>query len=208
MTWTLKLVVVTVLSVSTLMGLWFGTDFNMTVCFLTACVVAGLALWGLPRKQAAEEIVLAAGVTQAELDATVAICRQSGQRFQELAERVPEPEIRDMVREIADISLHIADNFIQDPADLRQARDFIYHLGRAVQLIENYVRHSGQRHLSDDEAAVLRQTEGQIAHIRDAFHTHLRNFRADNIRQLAIGGKALGDILRLEAPSIPVTRRS
>lgn len=208
MRWPLKLTLVTMCAVSTLLGLWFGTEFNMTVSFLSACVVAALLLWVLPRKKEAHEIMLADGVTQADLDATVAACRQAGQRLQGLATDMPKPDVREMVAQVGDSCVHIADNFIRDPKDLRQTKDFIYHLGRSVQLIENYAHHAGQRHLSADEEAVLRQTEEQIALIREAFHTHLRNFRADNIRQLAIGGKALGDILRLEAPSSTSMRRS
>lgn len=208
MSWTLKLILVTLLSAATLLGIWFGTAFNMIVAFVCACTVAGLGLWAIPRKREASEILLAEGVTQADLDSTVSTCRRAGLQFRELAALIPKADIHDMVVEIGDTCVHIADNFIHDPGDLRQARDFIHHLGRAVQLIEGYVQQAGQQNLTAEEAQVLLQTEDRIAHIREAFHTHLRNFRADNIRQLAIGGKALGDILRMEAPSTPTIRRS
>lgn len=208
MRWPQKITFVTLAGLTVLLGMWFGTSYNMTVSFLMSCLVAGLLLWALPRKKESNEIVLAEGVTQADLDSAVETCRQAGRQFMELSTQIEVPAMSTMVTQIGDSCLNIADNFIQDPKDLLMAKDFIYHLNRAVVLIAGYTQQCKQSHLSDDERTVLQQTEEQIAYIRDAFQTHLRNFRADNIRELSISGKALSDILRLEVPINTIKRRN
>lgn len=126
------------------LGLFFGLTLVWWLALGLSAVVYGALLLILPRRHRAEEIVLSARTTAADLQSAGAALEDSARRLTVTLGKLPQEDaaaVEDMARHI----LSIRDDVLKDPEDYRLTRRFITtYLPNMVQTVETYAGLTGR----------------------------------------------------------------
>ncbi len=168
---------------------------------LAAGVYAGVVLL-VPRKREAHEIEVTAGVTRAELDHAIGLCRGAAAELTKLSESPAiRAEMAESFRRLADIVAAIGEDFQADPRDLRHSRGFVdHHLGALLEIARTYAKlraarldAAGEQRLSAARARIL----GYV----DRFDAIYQACLANDFQKLETSTAALDQILEIDAPA-------
>lgn len=142
---TITAVVIFVLTYLCLFNGWIGAPKVLWLSALAAALLSALAYIGvtlcIDRIKEADEIEVDQGVTQADVNAAVQHCLKSAARLDEIARsKQLDPTVANAFRELATLTRAIADNFKEDPEDLRLGRKLLgSFLPRLLTVSESYV---------------------------------------------------------------------
>ena len=183
------------------LGLFFGANLVWWVPLLLSTVAFVGLLLVLPKFRSADQIEVADGITQAELDQAVRMCREAAAEFKALSQ---EPklsrEITDAFHRLAEIVSDIAENYLRDPRDIRYSRGFTdHHVGAVREIARGYTQlrqarlnEDADRRLGDVRARIL----GYVEQFDAIYHACLVN----DFRQLEVSTAALDQIMKVESP--------
>ncbi len=147
------------LSAAVFLGLFFGAQLVWWLALALAVAVYGAVLLIVRRRRRADEIVLGARVTQADVQAAGEALRDSAERLDKAAAQVPEAD-REAVEEMARHVWSIRENVLEDADDYRLTRRFIgSYLPNIVKSVETYAQLASKAARSQPErlAAVGKQ---------------------------------------------------
>jgi len=184
------------------LGLFFGANLVWWVPLLLSAVAFVGVLLALPKLRSADQVEVADGITQAELDQAINMCREVAAELESLSQEAKlSREIADAFQRLAEIVSDIAEDFIRDPRDIRYSRGLIdHHLGAVREIARRYVQlrkarlnEEGDRRLGDVRARIL----GYVGQFDAIYHACLAN----DFRQLEVSTAALDQIMKVETPT-------
>jgi 5-bromo-4-chloroindolyl phosphate hydrolysis protein len=153
-------VVAGVLAGAMFLGLFLGAQLVWWLALALAALAYGALLLIIPRRKRAEEIVLGARVTAADMQSAGAALADSAARLTGVTGKLPQPDAQ-AVQEMADHVQSIRENVLRDPDDYRVTRRFIStYLPHIVQTVETYADLSGRAR--GDQAQRLESLGAQI----------------------------------------------
>ncbi|MBY6114141.1 5-bromo-4-chloroindolyl phosphate hydrolysis family protein [Mameliella alba] len=142
------------------LGLFFGATLVWWLALILAAVAYGALLLIIPRRQRADEIVLGARVSAADMANAGAALLDHAARLEATVPGLPELDAA-AVTEMARHVRSIRDNVLRDPDDYRLTRRFIStYLPNVVQTVETYADLAGRA--SGSQADRLSQLGAQI----------------------------------------------
>lgn len=135
---TTRQVVAGLLAALAFLGLYLGLTLVWWVAFVAALAVYGATLLVFPRKKRADETMLSAQVSEADLIAAGQSMTAAATRLEAAMDRVPGDEQGTIAALLTHVT-SIRDQVTQDPDDYRRARRFISsYLGNMVDTVERY----------------------------------------------------------------------
>ncbi len=124
---------------------------------------------------------------------------QKVQAIRQLADSIPEKDVRDQIHRICDMATRIFHNFQQDPGDIDKASRFLLYLDRFLPLIEKYARLS-----STPAGRDLLQQSGDDAEFREVLKTveqgftqGFQNYLANDVVELRTYGRVLKKMMHV-----------
>lgn len=110
------------------------------------------------------------------------------------------PSIQWEVEEISTVVREIFENFVQDPADIKQARSFIRHdLDDAIKLIETYTKVVTSKLSSETHDKRIAMAEASIISVRESFQKLQLDLMENDLLDLEVQSKTLKSVLKNSA---------
>lgn len=120
------------------LGLFFGVSLVWWLALALAAVAYGALLLIIPRRKRADEIILGARVSAADMANAGAALLDHATRLESTVDKLPDADAS-AVGEMARHVRSIRDNVLRDPDDYRLTRRFIStYLPNVVQTVETY----------------------------------------------------------------------
>lgn len=177
------------------------TDYRFGFVVIMAAGVGLGTYFTIPRRKSPEEIELAPGITQADLDHAVSVMDDSIARFEQLKRACRGEDVGRSLEDILDTLKIIRENFKQDPRDLSNAGQFLNeYLGRAHDIVEQYnrlSRHPGSGVIGER----LRDFEQTIERIRIGFRDFYNQCLQNDVVDLEVNSETLKSLMDMELPS-------
>lgn len=180
-----------------------SADFQWYIDAILAVAVYGGCLLFIERQKESVEISIDSGLTQADVEAAVRICKESAVALNELAQLLSrsDPELAGIFQEIARLTRLIAENYVKDPLDLKHSRGFVdHHLPGIIKAARSYVDLRGA---TADSIAASRELAGirpwfleSVPRVQSIYEACLAN----DFDQLRMGTRALSAIMQSEQP--------
>ena len=183
------------------LGLFFGANLVWWVPLLLSAVAFVGALLALPKLRSADQIEVADGITQAELDQAINMCREVAEELRVLSREAKlSREIADAFQRLAEIVSDIAEDFLRDPRDIRYSRGLIDHqLGAVREIARRYVQLRKAR-LNEDGDRRLGDVRARILGYVEQFDAIYQACLANDFHQLEVSTAALDQIMKVETP--------
>jgi len=125
-------------------GLFFGLNLVWWLALVLAAVGYGALLLVIPHRRRADEIILTAKTSKADLQSAGEALSDSAKRLTDTIAKLPEADAM-AVEEMAQHILSIRENILRDPEDYRLTRRFITtYLPNMVQTVETYAGLAGR----------------------------------------------------------------
>jgi len=177
------------------------TDYRFGFVVMMAAGVGLGTYFSIPRRTTPDEIELAPGVTQADLDHALSVMDDYINRFRKLKQGCGVDRVGRILGDILDTMQIIRENFTQDPRDLSNADPFLNeYLGRAHDIVEQYnrlSRHKGEEILTEQ----LRGSEETIARIRTGFRDFYNQCLQNDVVDLEVNSETLKSLMEMDLPS-------
>lgn len=126
------------------LGLFFGLNLVWWLALVLAAVGYGALLLVIPHRRRADEIILTAKTSKADLQSAGEALSDSAKRLTDTIAKLPEADAT-AVEEMAQHILSIRENILRDPEDYRLTRRFITtYLPNMVQTVETYAGLTGR----------------------------------------------------------------
>lgn len=126
------------------LGLFFGLNLVWWLALVLAAVGYGALLLVIPHRRRADEIILTAKTSKADLQSAGEALSDSAKRLTDTITRLPKADAM-AVEEMAQHILSIRENILRDPEDYRLTRRFITtYLPNMVQTVETYAGLAGR----------------------------------------------------------------
>lgn len=126
------------------LGLFFGLNLVWWLALVLAAVGYGALLLVIPHRRRADEIILTAKTSKADLQSAGEALSDSAKRLNDTITKLPKADAT-AVEEMAQHILSIRENILRDPEDYRLTRRFITtYLPNMVQTIETYAGLAGR----------------------------------------------------------------
>jgi chemotaxis regulatin CheY-phosphate phosphatase CheZ len=184
------------------LGLFFGANLVWWLALLLTGLVFGGVLLLFPRMRLADQVEVADGVTQADLNQAVRMCHEAAAELELLSrEEKLSREISDAFRRLAEIVNDIAADYRRDPRDIRHSRSFTDHHLQAVREIAQGYVHLSRARLNVDADRRLREIRARILGYVESFDAVYHACLANDFRQLEISTAALDQIMKVEIPT-------
>jgi hypothetical protein len=189
------------LASSIFLGLFFGANLVWWLPLLLSAVAFVGVLLVLPKYRGADQIEVADGITQAELDQAVRMCREAAEELEALSQETKlSREIAGAFRRLAEIVSDISENYLRDPRDIRYSRGLTdHHLGAVLEIARRYVQ-LRQARLNEDADRRLGDVRARILGYVEQFDAIYHACLANDFRQLEVSTAALDQIMKIESP--------
>ncbi len=126
------------------LGLFFGLNLVWWLALVLAAVGYGALLLVIPHRRRADEIILTAKTSKADLQSAGEALSDSAKRLTDTITKLPKADAT-AVEEMAQRILSIRENILRDPEDYRLTRRFITtYLPNMVQTVETYAGLTGR----------------------------------------------------------------
>lgn len=126
------------------LGLFFGLKLVWWLALVLAAVGYGALLLVIPHRRRADEIILTAKTSKADLQSAGEALSDSANRLTVTIDKLPKADAT-AVEEMAQHILSIRENILRDPEDYRLTRRFITtYLPNMVQTVETYAGLTGR----------------------------------------------------------------
>lgn len=126
------------------LGLFFGLNLVWWLALVLAAVGYGALLLVIPHRRRADEIILTAKTSKADLQSAGEALSDSAKRLNDTITKLPKADAM-AVEEMAQHILSIRENILRDPEDYRLTRRFITtYLPNMVQTVETYAGLAGR----------------------------------------------------------------
>ena len=178
-----------------LVGLAVVTNLSfLPLLGLSAAVYAGVRM-ALPEPPVE---MVAAGITRAELEATVSQIRAKAARFDHFGDRHKNP-MRKQLRHIAQLVRDMIGHLKRDPTNLALAAEFLdLQLPKALRIVETFTLLKEQKHLDDSARRRLADAEDTIAMIEKAFAAQHSRMIESDVMAFEVDRRVYEELLRLD----------
>ena len=182
------------------LGIYFLTNLHEMIALGAAIVSFGLIHFIIPRAQEDGEVMVAPGVTRADLNQVQAQGRVQIARLEEALGRLPDKDpAMAIIRSIEDIFGSIYTNLDNDPGDIPTSRAFLsFHSNDAIGLIESYSKLVSNRLPDDGKMEQITASRDRFVSIEKAFRAQYNAMLANDVSALEQAGRNLESSLRLE----------
>ena len=182
------------------LGLYFMTQLHEFIALGAAVATFGLAHLIVPRATEDGEVMVASGVTRADLKLVQSQGRAQIDRLDKALDMLPATDpAAGLIRAIEDIFKSIYANLDEDPADIPTSRAFLsFHSSDAIGLIESYVKLVSNRLPDDEKLTMIEASRTRFVAIEKAFRAQYNAMLANDVSALEQAGRNLESSLRLE----------
>lgn len=181
-----------VLAMSTDYVFWFSLSISAAI---------GLGTYfTIPAKKDPDEVDLAPGVTQADLNAATALMGDYIRKFEDINARAADPDLRRSIGEMIEMLKKIRKNFQDDPRDLAisSAPQFLdQYLVRSYDIVAQYVRLSSMA-LDDRRKERLSDAEDTIRRIQAGFEDFYHECLKNDFMDLEVDSETLKAIIDMD----------
>lgn len=145
------------------------------------------------------EVYVYANITQHDLDKAVAACRTSATKLKQVSRinRI-DGETAASMETLSQLIHHIADNYRDDPRDLKHSLSFVRHyLPRLNTIVDNFENLSGKALTPDSQqrlGKVGQNIRDYVPHFQSIYDACLEN----DFKKLELETDVLGDVMKLE----------
>jgi uncharacterized membrane protein YccC len=144
------------------------------------------------------EVYIYENLTQHDLDKAVATCRQAAKKLQQVSKiNHMEKETAESLEKLSQLVNHIADNYQEDPRDLKHSLSFVKHyLPRLNTIVDNFENLSGKALTPESQQRLSKighNIQGYVPHFQSIYDACLEN----DFKKLELETDVLGDVMKL-----------
>lgn len=197
---TLRMLAAVVAAAAVGLGVYFFTQLHEAIAVGAALISFAIVHFVIPRAQEDTEVMVASGVTRADLRAALEKGRQQIASLDAAGARIPASDPASPVLDsIEAIFKDIYSNLETDPGDIPRARAFLdFHSIDAVGLIDAYSRLVSNRLPDDKKLEQIEAARARFVAIEKAFRAQYNAMLANDVSALEQAGRNLESSLRLE----------
>jgi hypothetical protein len=196
-TWRQLLAGVLAAATFTLVHLFFDIQWLPALGIALAIYIASLLL--IERAPEDDEVYLHENLTQYDLDKAVLYCRQAAKKLQHISGMSHiDSSTAQAMKSLSSLINHIADNYKDDPRDLKHSLSLVNHyLPRLLSIVQSFETLSNK--------SLTRESQHRLRHIGEQIRDYVPHFQSiynacleNDFKRLELETGVLGDVMKIE----------
>jgi len=175
----------------------FSLTWQPALGIAVAVYIAAFLL--IERAPEDHEVYVHENLTQNDLDKAIKYCRQAANKLSKVAQlKQIEARSAEALKNLAELVDHIADNYKDDPRDLKHSLSFVNHyLPRLLNIVQDFESLSAKA-LTPESQNRLHQIgnniQAYVPHFQSIYDACLEN----DFKRLELETSVLGDVMKIE----------